>query len=72
MSAYNFFLKYLALFVVILFYIIGYAWKRKSWMKLSEIDVDSGRREINYEAYEKLKAQRQNWPMWRRFLDHLF
>ena len=72
MNAYDFFLSYLALFVVILFYIIGYAWKRKGWMKLSEIDVDAGRREIDYEVHEKLRAQYQALPVWRRFLWHLF
>ena len=72
LNAYDFFNSYLALFVVIFFYIIGYAWKRQGWLKLSEIDVDSGRRELDYEAFEKLKAQRQNWSAWRRFVDYLW
>lgn len=72
LDAYTFFNSYLALFVVMLFYAIGYAWKRQGWLKLSEIDVDSGRRELDYEAFEKLKAKRQNWPAWRRFLDYIF
>ena len=68
----QFFLSYLALPVVIMFYIIGYAWKREGWLKLSQIDVDSGRRELDYDAFEKLKARRQNWSAWRKFLDYLF
>lgn len=72
LDAEAFFNSYLALFVVILFYAIGYAWKRQGWLKLSEIDVDSGRRELDYEAFEKLKAQRANWSGWRRVVDYLF
>jgi len=62
----------LALPVVIAFYIVGYIWKREAWLKTSQIDVDSGRREIDYEAFEKLKAKMAHWPAWRRVLDHLF
>lgn len=72
MTAYAFFNSYLALFVVLLFWAIGYAWKRQGPLKLSQIDVDSGRRELDYEAFEKLREQRQNWSAWRRFLDYLW
>ena len=72
LDAYNFFYQYLALFVVIFFYIVGYVWKRRGWRKLSEIDVDSGRRELNWELYEKIKEERKDWPVWRRFLSYLF
>ncbi|KAM3421363.1 hypothetical protein BST61_g1760 [Cercospora zeina] len=64
-----FFLNYLAVFVVLVFYIGSYLWKRKSWLSLAEIDVDSGRRELDYEAFEALKAKRAAWPAWRRTLD---
>jgi amino acid transporter len=72
MNAYDFFLSYLALFVVLLFYAIGYAWKREGWRKLSEIDVDSGRRHLNHEEYEKLKARKAGWPMWKRVMHYVF
>lgn len=58
--------------VVIIFYIIGFAWKRKSWLKLSEMDVDSGRRELNWEAFEQIKAKKQQLSGWRRVLDRVF
>ena len=67
-----FFQAYLAFFVVILFYIAGWLWKRKAWLKVSDIDIDSGRRELDWDAIEKLKTKRQNWPAWRRVLDKLF
>ena len=72
MDAEKFFNAYLALFVVLLFYAIGYAWKREGWLKTSQIDVDSGRRELDYEAMAKLREQRQTWPVWKRFLSYLF
>lgn len=50
LSAYDFFLSYLAIFVVILFYIIGVIWKRSTWLRTKDIDVDSGRREIDWQA----------------------
>lgn len=71
-DAETFFYSYLALFVVALFYAVGYAWKRAGPLKLHEIDVDSGRRELNQEAFEKLKAKRAAWPAWRRVLDIFF
>ena len=40
------------------FYIGGYLWKRESWKKLSDIDVDSGRRDLDYEAFEALRRKR--------------
>jgi yeast amino acid transporter len=58
--------------VVILFYAVGYIWKRKTWLPLKDIDVDAGRREVDWEAYEKLKAEMQTWPAWRRVLDKMF
>ncbi|KAK4570157.1 Amino-acid permease inda1 [Recurvomyces mirabilis] len=72
LNAYDFFQSYLAFFVVIAFYIAGWVWKREGWRKLSEIDVDSGRHEVDWEAYEKLKQEMQTWPVWRRVLDKLF
>jgi amino acid transporter len=55
-----------------LFYAIGYAWKRQGPQKLHQIDVDSGRRELDWDAVEKLRAKKANWPAWRRILDYLF
>merc|ERR1712072_1194686 len=72
MSAYDFFLSYLALFVVILFYIVGLIWKRQTWLRTADIDVDTGRREIDWEAYEQLKMEKQNWPAWKRVYHFLF
>lgn len=51
-GAEGFFLAYLAVPVVILFYIIGYVLKRATWIPIASIDVDSGRREIDPVEHE--------------------
>ena len=72
MDAEAFFSAYLALFVVMLFYAIGWIWKRQGWHKLADIDVDSGRRPIDWEMHQKIRAQYASWPKWRRFINHIF
>ncbi|KAK5740641.1 Amino-acid permease inda1 [Elasticomyces elasticus] len=72
MSAYSFFQSYLAAPVVIFFYIIGYIWKRQAWIKTSQIDVDSGRRVVDFEHAEKMRVKMEHWPAWRRVLDKVF
>jgi len=72
LKAYDFFLSYLALFVVILFYVVGLVWKRQTWLRTANIDVDTGRREIDWEVYEQLKMEKQNWPAWKRVYHFLF
>ena len=72
MGAEGFFKSYLALFVVLLFYVIGWVWKRSTWKKISEIDVDSGRREIDWEVLNKERARYASWPAWRKVLSKFF
>lgn len=55
-NAYDFFLAYLAAPVVLVFFLFWWAWKRESWVKLSEIDIDTGRR--NFPSLELLRAER--------------
>ena len=45
----SFFRSYLALPVVLSFWIAGYLWKRTGWLRTEQIDVDTGRREQNWE-----------------------
>lgn len=65
-SAYAFFQAYLAVPVVIAFWIGGFLWKRKGWLRTSQIDVDSGRREINWEIIEQEKQDLRRGPMMKR------
>ncbi|KAI5364824.1 Putative amino acid permease [Septoria linicola] len=68
-AASAFFLSLLAIPVVLVFYIAGFVWKRESWKSLASIDVDSGRRDLDYETFQALKAKRAAWPAWRRIID---
>ncbi|TKA28452.1 hypothetical protein B0A50_03919 [Salinomyces thailandicus] len=81
LAAYDFFLSYLAAFVVILFYIVGVVWQKGpffwrwrsgTWLRARDIDVDSGRREIDWSHFDALKAKKQSWPAWRRVWDFCF
>lgn len=68
----NFFKQYLAFPVVILFWIVGYVWKREGWLRTEKMDVDTGRRELDWDeirAYRELVA---SWPAWRRILHMVF
>jgi len=64
----GFFMSYLALPVVLFFWAIGYIWKREGWISIDKIDVDTGRREHNWEEINKFRAEMATWPAWRRFL----
>ncbi|KAM0195722.1 hypothetical protein ACHAPA_006581 [Fusarium lateritium] len=71
-TAEGFFQSYLALPVVILFYIIGYVWKREGWRKVSEIDLDTGRREHDWDTINAYREKLANGPAWKRMMHHLF
>jgi len=69
----DFFLAYLAIPVMIGFYIIGVWWKRTRPWKLSEIDLVTGRK--CWETAEELNAWRgrtKHWPLWKRVLQKMF
>ncbi|RYP84688.1 hypothetical protein DL769_001122 [Monosporascus sp. CRB-8-3] len=71
-DAAGFFESYLALPVVLFFWVVGYFWKRTGWLKLSQIDVDTGRRELDWDEINAYRAKVAAWPLWRRFANHLF
>lgn len=65
-----FFQAYLAAPVLLLFYIIGYVWKRQLPKRASEIDLDSGRKSwLTVEEMRAYRAERRNAPthikLWR-------
>jgi amino acid transporter len=70
-----FFEAYLAAPVVILFF-VGYKVYYRQWsigVNLHEIDIDDGRRELDFAALkEELAAERarkKSWPLWKRVWD---
>lgn len=71
-TAESFFKSYLAIFVVALFWVIGYLWKREGWQTVDKIDVDTGRRELDYEEIRRYREEVANYPTWRRILNVLF
>ncbi|CCC13678.1 unnamed protein product [Sordaria macrospora k-hell] len=68
----GFFIQYLALPVVIVFWIGGFIWKRGKWLTVDNIDVDTGRREHDWDTINAYKAQLATWPVWRRWFHKLF
>ncbi|EFW14270.1 amino acid permease [Coccidioides posadasii str. Silveira] len=71
-NAEGFFKSYLAMPVVLFFWACGYFWKGKGWLKLSQIDVDSGRREIDWEAHNAMMEKRRNAALIKRIMYFLF
>lgn len=71
-TAEGFFKVYLALPVVIFFWVIGYFWKRSGWLRTAQMDVDTGRRELDWDAINAYKAEVASWPAWKRFAHKLF
>ncbi|KAF4342160.1 amino-acid permease inda1 [Fusarium beomiforme] len=71
-TAEGFFESYLAFPIVILFYIVGYIWKREGWKKISEIDLDTGRREHDWDTINAYRQELANGPAWKRVMHHIF
>lgn len=67
-TAEGFFKAYLALPVVIFLWAVGYAWKRKGWIRLEDIDLDTGRREHDWDTINAHRAKVAAYPAWRRAL----
>ncbi|KJZ72016.1 Amino-acid permease inda1 [Hirsutella minnesotensis 3608] len=67
----NFFKSYLAAPVVIAFWIFGYLWKRTGWIRTAEMDVDTGRRELDWDEINAYRATVAAWPAWRRALNKI-
>lgn len=70
-DAEGFFKSYLAAPVVIVFWIGGYFWKHEGWKTFAQIDVDTGRREIDWEQVEELKERIRNSGPFVRGMDWL-
>jgi amino acid transporter len=74
-NAEAFFESYLAAPVVIMFF-VGYKLYYRQWslgVKLSEISIDEGRREVDLDAFraelEAERAEKATWPWWKRTWD---
>ncbi|PFH63397.1 hypothetical protein XA68_12361 [Ophiocordyceps unilateralis] len=45
----GFFKDWLAFPVVMAFWLLGFIWKRSGWLRIDQIDVDTGRRELDWD-----------------------
>ena len=73
-----FFQSYLAAPIVIAFF-LGYKLFYRQWslgVKLDEIDVDAGRRELDIPAFraelDAERAEKASWPAYKRWWDFWF
>lgn len=57
-TAEGFFKSCLAFPVVVFFWVVGYIWKRPKFLTLDKIDVDTGRREIDWELHRQIQEKR--------------
>ncbi|KKA28703.1 hypothetical protein TD95_003800 [Thielaviopsis punctulata] len=65
--AQNFFLAYLAVPIVLVSYLGHKLFYRTSALKISEIDVDTGRRDFNVPLLDaQERAEQRSWPKWKR------
>lgn len=71
-DAAGFFQSYLALPVVILFWLVGFAWKRQAWLRTRDIDVDIGRRELDWDIINAYRAELAAMPAWKRTFHKVF
>ncbi|KOS22774.1 Amino-acid permease inda1 [Escovopsis weberi] len=71
-TAEDFFKQYLAAPVVLAFWAIGWVWKREAWLRLPDIDVDTGRRELDWDKINAYRAEVAAYPAWRRIIHLLF
>ncbi|ETS80860.1 Amino-acid permease [Pestalotiopsis fici W106-1] len=72
MDAEAFFESYLAAPVVLFFWAVGYAWKREGWLKISQMDVDTGRRELDWDEINEYRRHLAAQPAWKRLYHVLF
>ncbi|KAG7105104.1 Amino-acid permease inda1 like protein [Verticillium longisporum] len=70
-DAEGFFKSYLALPVVMLFWICGFLWKRTGSLRTAQMDVDTGRRELDWEAIREYREHQKSLPKWRQILNRV-
>lgn len=71
-TAEAFFQSYLAFFVVAAFWLAGYFWKREGWLRTAQMDVDTGRRELDWDLINREREEMKTWPAWKRLCARIF
>ena len=63
----NFFAAYLAMPVVIVFYVFYKIWFRPKWVKYQDVDLVVGRNDFESEVVRRQwKEDKSEWPTWKR------
>lgn len=71
-SAEGFFKTCLAFPIVLAFWLLGFLWKRTGWLRVDQIDVDTGRRELDWDEVRAYREYVGSLPVWRRALHRAF
>ncbi|KAF2655385.1 amino acid permease [Lophiostoma macrostomum CBS 122681] len=71
-TAESFFKSYLALPVVMFFWVVGWIWKRKAWLRTKDMDVDTGRRALDWDYINAQREEQAKWPAWRKAFHKIF
>lgn len=65
-EATNFFQAYLAMPLVMICYIVYKVYYRTKWIRISDIDLSTGRSEFESELFrDKARVDRSEWPRWK-------
>ncbi|KAK1977663.1 amino acid permease [Colletotrichum cereale] len=68
----GFFEAWLTVPIILLFWAIGYFWKGEGWLRTHQMDVDTGRRELDWDEINRYKAEVATWPTWKRMYNRFF
>jgi amino acid transporter len=71
-DANGFFKTCLAFPVVVFFWIAGYIWKRPKFLTIDNIDLDSGRRDIDWELHRSIQEKRARANIFMKICYKLF
>lgn len=68
----NFFQAYLTVPIVVLFFIVYKFWRRTKFVKLRDVDLFTGRRELNLKVLvAQEREERMHWPRWKKLYKFL-
>ncbi|KAK5628168.1 hypothetical protein RRF57_003883 [Xylaria bambusicola] len=68
----SFFLVYLAAPVVIIFFVGHYLWHRTSYIRVVDMDVDTGRRDFNLPILiAQEREEKRSWPKWKKLYKYM-
>ncbi|KAI0548606.1 putative amino acid permease [Xylaria curta] len=68
----SFFLVYLAAPIVVIFFLGHYFWHKTSFIRVADMDVDTGRRDFNLPILiAQEREERKSWPTWKKVYKYL-